>query len=624
VWTNVIGVMLVALALGAWLGGLWAGGAGAGRRLTMALLVAALVTAVVPVVVRPLGSWLVPQELPLEAAMAALVRGSLVATLLLFAPPVLLLGCASPMLVAALAEGGVRVGRASGLINACSTLGSLSGTFLATHLLLPTLGSRGSVWLCAGVVALCAALLRGRLAPAAAAVPALVLALWVRGPLRKAPPGQQLIAEHESAQQYLQVLRRPGADGGPAVTTLKINEGLDSFHSLAIDGTAWTDGAYYDWHAIAPILAHDGRIPDGAGLRVLSLGSAAGTFARLFAAAFPGCLVDGVEIDPAVVTLGELYFGGRHAAGRDHAGLDARVFVERAPAARYDVVLVDTYARQIYVPAHVASVEFFTAAARCLRPGGVVSVNSGGWSFDDPVVVALGATMTAVFGEAFALRVPWNRNFVLLARKEAALDPTVLSSITATGGDLGRVVAKAAQAGAWRRLSGAGPVLTDDRPMLDELQHEAMRRARRDAAPALTAIAGEQDPDQAAEAAHALLVADRPTEVLAAVGRARSATPYLRLLAGDARWALHDVAGAHAEFTAALALPAAGDHAMPEAVRAALTGRKQSAGELLASLQRAADTAGRNGLLVWLAVAAFAAAAGALVRRAATAARPAS
>ncbi|MEZ5965399.1 MAG: fused MFS/spermidine synthase [Planctomycetota bacterium] len=589
VWTNVIGVMLVALAAGAWLGGAMAGGPRAPRRLATALGAGALLAGVAPLLGGPLGAWLVPQDLPLEAAMAALVRGSLVATSILFAPPVLLLGCASPMLVAALVEGGVRVGRASGLVNASSTIGSLLGTFLATHLLVPTIGSRAAVWACAAVVAVCAALVARRSSPLATALPAL-LVFVVRGPLRVPADGQQLLAERESAYQFLQVVRqtRDGAD----TTMLKINEGLDSFHSLAVDGTAWTGGAYYDWHTVAPILARDGAIPEGRDVRVLSLGAAAGTFARLFAAVYPGCRVDGVEIDPAVIALGERFFGGRQAAGADYA-LDARVFVERCPAASYDVVLVDTYVRQIYVPAHVASVEFFTAAERCLRPGGVVSVNSGGWSFEDPVVQALGATMKRVFGAAYAFAVPWSRNFVLVARKAEPLRPETLAAAHPQQPDFARVLAQASRPGAWQPIDGDGPVLTDDCPRLDGLQHEAMRRAHAGGTPALTAMAGTRDPNEVAEEARAALVEGRAEDVLAAVRSARAPTPYLRLLAGDARWARHDVAGAHAEFEAAIADASAGELAAP------LQARAKASGEFLSGLAHAEAVGLRNGRLLW-------------------------
>ena len=95
VWTNVIGVILLALALGAWVGGRLAERR-AGSPLATLLAGAALLVALAPLLARPLGDWLVPQELPLDAAMPALVSGSLVATLLLFAPPIWLMGAIAP------------------------------------------------------------------------------------------------------------------------------------------------------------------------------------------------------------------------------------------------------------------------------------------------------------------------------------------------------------------------------------------------------------------------------------------------------------------------------------------------------------------------------------------------
>jgi spermidine synthase len=592
VWTNVIGVMLVALALGAWLGGRISGHGDAVRRLARALLGAAILSALVPLAVGPLGGWLVPQDLPLEAAMGALVRGSLVATILLFAPPVLLLGCASPILVAALVRNQVEVGRASASVSAAGTLGSLLGTFAATHVLVPGIGSRATVWVCAAAILLCTALLTRR-AVAIAAIAPLLAAGLLRWPIR-APALGEVLAECESSHQFLQVVREPGEGG--SVTSLKINEGLDSFHSLALSTTAWTNGAYYDWHTVAPILADDGAVPDGSALRVLSLGSAAGTFARLFAAAYPGCRVDGVELDPAVTALGDEHFGGRGAAGRDYTGLDARVFVERAPAAAYDVVLVDCYARQIYIPAHVASREFFLAVKRCLRPRGVVSVNSGGWSFDDPVVEALGATMRDVFGGTRAFAVPWSRNYLLLARRDAAIDLAVLPLARLRNPELRDVIGRMAEPSSWRELLAPAPILCDDRPLLDALQHHSFSAAHERNSTELTQAAGPRDPVDVGELARTDLVAGRASLCLAHLREARELTPYLRLLAGDARWALHDLPGARAEFQAALR----GE--VDAETRGLLVAREARAAAQLEVFERAAGVTSRNGWLAALGV----------------------
>jgi spermidine synthase len=589
VWTDVIGVILVALAAGAWCGGLLAD-RGARRALPGVLWAAAALAALVPFGATPIGGWLLPQDLPLDAAFPALVRGSLAATLLLFAPPAFCLGCVSPMLVARLAQDDRQVGRAAGLVSAMATAGSLAGTFAATHLLIPELGSRATVWLSAAVVGACAALAQSRRrgVAAAAALPfgAMLLPL---GPLRPAADGTVLLAEVESPYQFLQVVRT--RDESPPATLLKINEGLDSFHSVALDGTAWTGGRYYDWHVVAPFLAGDGERP--APLRVLSLGAAAGSFARLYAQVHPGAVVDGVEIDPAVVALGERWFGGTVAPGEVYAGLDARVFVARARA-QYDVLLLDAYERQIYIPPHVASRQFFAAAAALLRPGGVLSINVGGLRFDDRVPQAIAATLAEVFGEAWLFKVPRSRNLIALARRERPVDPPALLAGVATGEPLLRdLLAQLARPDAWRRVGRGGASLDDDRPLLDELHDLSYRREhRRGPWP----IGGSMPEADAAAAAATALAAQDGERALAAIAGAAAASARLRSLAGDARWWLRDLAGARDEYAAGLALAAE-----PE-LRAELERKRQAAVLELAVVERSAGIAARNGTVALIAL----------------------
>ncbi|MEM7199313.1 MAG: fused MFS/spermidine synthase [Planctomycetota bacterium] len=553
VWTNVIGVILVALAGGAWVGGRLAHARRGGARLGVVFAVAGVWTGFIPLASGPLGSWLLPQTLPLDAALPALVRGSLAATLVLFAPAVALLGCMTPMLVVSLATRDGKVGPASGMIAAVSTLGSLLGTFLTTHVLVPELGSRMTIWCCAAALLLCSAALAGSARRAALLLLPGALAIVDWGPLRAPGPGRELLAEAESAYQYLQVVAEE-VDGARTVS-LKINEGLDSFHSIKVEGSALTGGRYYDYHAIAPLLAGDGQAPPG--LRALSLGAAAGTIGRVLAAAHPGCTVDGVELDPEVVGLGDAFFGER-APGAVYAGLDARVFVERCKE-RYHVVVVDCYERQIYIPAHVSSREFFVAVERILEPRGVVSVNCGGLSFDDPVVQAIGGTMAAVFGDAHALQIPLSRNLVLVARHGASMTPaaTLRRALGASDAPLYDVLSAAAAPQAWRRLTPRQTPLDDDHPFLDQLQDRALT-----AAPALAASPVPMRGDVLPADAEARATERRQQHdlegSLAALREAREPTGRLRLLAGDVRWLQRDLTGAQVEYDAALALGDAG------------------------------------------------------------------
>lgn len=588
VWTNVIGVMLVALAVGAWLGGRMADAARGPGRLASLFIAAGVLTALVPLLVGPLGGWLLPQDLPLDAAMAALVRGSLVATLLLFAPAITLVGCMTPMLVVALVGSGGAIGSSSGLIAATSTLGSLAGTFAATHVLVPELGSRATVWTCAGLILVCGILSRPHARAALWLLVPAGLLPWSHGPLRTPGPGEELLAEVESRYQFLQVVRTKDQNG--ATVALKINEGLDSFHSVALDGTAFTGGRYYDYHAAVPFLVGDGKRPET--LRVLSLGAAAGTFGRLFAASHPGCSMDAVEIDPAVVALGEAHFGGRPESGRVFSGLDARVFVERADGP-YEVVLVDCYERQIYVPAHVASREFFSGVERILAPGGVVSVNSGGRTFADPVLQAIAGTMAAVFGEAWAFRVPDSRNFVVIARKGRAIDPSVLEPEVGNTEELRQVLEETARPHAWRRIEPGTLVLDDDRPALDSLQETALGRSL--GSGDLVAMRGNTAPDEVAEQMTSLTENRDPEGALLAAKHASEPTVRTRVLTGDARWHLHDLEGAMLEYGDAFRLATGADSNWRDWVR---DERLEPLGQELARRETAWVVARRNG---WLA-----------------------
>lgn len=611
VWTNVIGVILLALAVGAWFGGRLAMRVG-GRALGPLLGTAAILTALVPLVAGPLSSWLLPQELPLDAAMPAMVRGSLFATTVLFAPPVFLLGAISPLLVTAAVSGGAEVGRAAGGIAAAGTIGSLVGTFAATHWLVPGLGCRLTMWGCAVVLAGAGLLARPSRALAVALFVVLPAALLQGGPLRAPVAGAELLAERESRYQYLQVLRRP-AGGAPlgdgsrgdvgARIELQINEGLDSFHSVAILGSAFTGGAYYDWHAVVPLLAGSGSVPEE--LRALSIGDAAGTFRRIYAALFPGAVVDAVELDPQAAALGSL-FPGETATGRMVTDLDGRVFVERSEA-RWHVVHVDAYAHQVYIPAHLASREFFAAVEQRLLPSGIVACNVGGLRADDPVLQAIGGTMAEVFGEAVALQVPGSRNFLLLARRGARVDPGVLADPAAaatTGAGLGTadrdhwhgVLQRAAETRRWVRIppADAAVALRDDRPELDLLLHQSYVAAMTSAP--LLPIDGAEDAAAVEGLAHAALGGGDPAAVLATIRRSRRETPYLRYLAGFSRWHLHDLRAAKQEYEQALALG-------PEpGLRAQLAAGIDELERQLGPRDLAAATAARNG---WLAATAL-------------------
>ena len=144
--------------------------------------------------------------------------GSLVGTILLFAMPVTLLGCVSPFAVRLRLE---RVesahGNTAGNLYALSTIGSITGSFLPTFLLVPVFGTRTTFLILAAALVVPASLAllllqsaRRIAALALAAVVALVPILFSGGGLIRPAEYGRVIYKTETPYNYVQVLDRDG------------------------------------------------------------------------------------------------------------------------------------------------------------------------------------------------------------------------------------------------------------------------------------------------------------------------------------------------------------------------------------------------------------------------------
>lgn len=455
VWTSVIGVVLAALAAGQWLGGRWAE-ARKGAGPAALLLASGACALVLPEAVDWLGARLRPRDLRLEEAWPFVTWGSLLVALLALALPLAALGAVTPWLVRLSREAERAPGRVAGALLAAGTAGSLAGAFGSTYLLLPELGSDGAVRV-AGVVLLVAAVPLLRAARPRAAWAWLILPA---GAALLAPPapGAQVLAALESPYHAARVER--DADGA---RVLRLNEGLDSFHSACFPGQTWT-GRYFDAFALPALAAPAGA--DGV-RRVLVLGLGAGSMARLALRLDPGLEVHGVELDPDLVALGRAWFELPDAV-RVTLG-DARLALEAA-GPDFGAILVDCYAAQVYLPPHLATREFFERLRTRLLPGGVAALNLGGRTREDPVVAAVAATFGHCFPGATMARVPGTRNWIVLGWAGEAPPVEHLAKRLQEAGAFERLAWMCAD-GPWAPVPGSGRLLTDRDAPVEALAH---------------------------------------------------------------------------------------------------------------------------------------------------------
>jgi predicted membrane-bound spermidine synthase len=446
VWANTIGVVLVALAAGYWVGGRLADRHPHVRGVCLLSLAAATLLAAVPFAAHPLLSLGVKA---LNDISAGAFIGSLLAVLGLVAVPVVLLGAVSPWALRLSLRGVSDAGTVAGRLYALSTAGSLIGTLLSALVLVPLIGTRRTFLVFALAIAAVAILgLRParRFVLAPAAIGAL---LAVPTGVIKASPDGRVLYETETPYQFAQVVQR--ADGSRA---LELNEG-HAIHSLYRRGTVLT-GDYWDGFLVDPFA----RL-DAPPARIAILGNAAGTTARAYGRLFPTTRVDAVEIDPELTRIGRRYFGLTGPHLRVHTA-DARPYLESART-RYGMIAIDAY-RQPYIPFYLTTREFFALVADRLDAGGVAIVNVGHPPGDGALERVLTATMRTALPHL--LRDPIDPTNTLLIGSRAPLSTAALRRALLPAPL--RPLAAAAATRLEQALSG-GAVYTDDRAPVEWL-----------------------------------------------------------------------------------------------------------------------------------------------------------
>ncbi len=380
VWANVIGLILVYLSVGYWLGGRFADRHPHPRVLGALLLVAASAISVLPFIAQP---FLQLALRGFSALSIGVVAGSFFATLLLFSVPVSLLGMVSPFAVRLAVRDVRSAGTVSGRLSSLTTVGAIVGTFAPALLLIPAVGTQRTLLCAALLVSLAAFPLLPRRAPIVSVVVVGLLLI----PPGTVKPVAGAILERETQYQYVQVVRTP--DGRVA---LRLDDGIAD-QSVYRPNTVLTGGEWDMPLVVPPLLDHPMR-------RALIIGNAGGTMARALAREYPGVRIDGIEPDPALTEIGRRLMGMSAVPGLRVVEADGRAFLATS-SSRYDLIIVDAY-RQAYVPFWLVTQQFFALARSHLAPGGAIAFNMARVPGDDRLAEAVSETLATAFPDVRA------------------------------------------------------------------------------------------------------------------------------------------------------------------------------------------------------------------------------
>ncbi len=412
VWANVIGLILLYLAAGYFIGGWLADRSPKYSTLYTVLLWGAFSSAIVPLVSRPVLR--IASQAVIDV-QAGLVIGTFLSILVLFSVPITLLGTVSPFAIRLAVKDVESAGKVSGRIYAISTFGSLIGTFLPVLVLIPLIGTTrtfltfaGSLFII-GLIGLWQHIGWRSLLHLWMPVAVTILAMLSLGGRSRAAISDDftVIYENESAYNYIQVQEHTSGH-----RYLFLNEGQGIHSQWHPEQIAYN--RTWSYFLTAPYFNPTPHSPDDVD-SLLVIGLAAGTIPRQHTAVYDDIRMAGVEIDPTILEVGADYFqmNQEHMPNLTTYAQDGRYVLNQLDA-RYDVIAVDAY-RPPYIPWHLTTVEFFEEVSAHLTEDGVVAINVGRTQTDRRLINALTATLSEVYPSVHAIDVPNTFNTLVVA-----------------------------------------------------------------------------------------------------------------------------------------------------------------------------------------------------------------
>lgn len=453
VWASLIGVVLGSLSLGYWWGGKMADLVPTYRRLSLIILSSAAYIILVGVLKDAILSGI-------QANIKEIRLSSLLATLILFAPPGILLGMVSPYAVKLRMDNLKTSGQTIGNLYAISTIGSIVGTFTAGFVLIVYLGNTNILFFISGML-IVASLIGHTGGRDQKIVTAVMFFLAITCTMATVIYSHSMKKEGyldvDTLYNRIMVYSSTDKETGRPIRLMRTD-----YHSVQSVMFADKDNdlavAYTKYYRMAahfmPVLK-----------QVLMIGGGAYSYPKDFIQKFPSSAMDVVEIDPGVTKLAREYFNLKDNARLPTFNEDGRVFINSSPQ-KYDAILVDAFKSFYSIPYQLSTREAIQQEYRILNNGGVVLVNiASAFEGDKGVFLrAEYATYKSVFPQVYLFQVGKNesgtslQNIMLVALKTNQV-PTFSDPNPEISDYLSRL---------WTRPIAADyPILTDEHSPVD-------------------------------------------------------------------------------------------------------------------------------------------------------------
>jgi spermidine synthase len=354
VWGSLIGVIMIALTLGYWLGGRRA------DKITKYLALSNIIMGSGTFVV------FIPIATPYVLELVKYVGlgetyGPLLAAILLLTGPTVLLGMVSPYAIRLSANDLVNLGYVSGSLSSINTAGSIFGTFFTVFVLIPNFGTREIIY-SIGVLLIAGSLIdrdwKDRLFLMFIILLFLVPIELVGVQLTIL--GGRVVNRKETPYNTLTVMDNSEGD----IRYMFLNNMAHS--SMYLNGSTKAAIRYTDYFNLA--FGYNSDIKN-----ILFIGGGGFSGPKQFLKQYPWVYVDVVELDPFVVEAAYDFFNVPKDEPRLQIfTMDGRAFLNQAGI--YDLIVLDAYSHT-YVPFHLMTFEFHQQLKEHLNENGLLISN---------------------------------------------------------------------------------------------------------------------------------------------------------------------------------------------------------------------------------------------------------
>ncbi|MDH5326356.1 MAG: fused MFS/spermidine synthase [Gammaproteobacteria bacterium] len=355
VWTSLITVTLLALAIGYAVGGYFSDRYFSPKYLYAVILIASVFVLWVPLV----------KGVVLKACLPLGLRwGAFASTLILFGPSLFLLGCVSPYLAKIATRQMQNLGTTVGGLYALSTIGSTAGTVLTGFVLIAYLGV-SNIFTLVGVLLIVLSVSYFVLFEKRYWTVVFLLMPLIN--LTGAEPKEKTLADGTKVSTVFHAETYYGE-----IKVLDYSYEPHHIRELLIDGMIQggmdmnNHLSIFDYSYYLQYLTYMNNPKAGS---CLVFGVGMGAIVNWYNQQGINC--DIVDIDPEVIKVAQQYFGLQTQG--EVAADDARYFLEKNQK-QYDIVVLDVFTGDI-TPSHLLSLEALQQVKRGLASDGVLGVN---------------------------------------------------------------------------------------------------------------------------------------------------------------------------------------------------------------------------------------------------------